>query len=63
MFITYLSTQQGSIRGHQVKYITEERQNWRISSNDKTNEMKEIKTFIALSLNPCDDDEDKDRFM
>lgn len=66
--IAYLSTQHSSIRSHQAKYIIEERQNWRkdikeniteFCSSDQINEMNGIKTFISLSLNPCDEEDQK----
>ncbi|MDC3423472.1 hypothetical protein NC797_02995 [Aquibacillus sp. 3ASR75-11] len=66
--ISYLSTQHSSIRSHQAKYITEERQKWRkdvkekialFCSSDQIKELKEIKTFISLSLNPRDEEDKK----
>lgn len=66
--VTYFSTQHTNIRSHKVKYITEERQKWRhdikqsvaefCSSVDQEKRSK-LKTFIILSLNPCDDKDKK----
>lgn len=66
--VSYLSTQHTSIRSHKVKYITEERQRWRhdlkqsvaefCSSTDQQ-EKERLKTFITLSLNPCDTEDQK----
>ena len=66
--VSYLSTQHTNIRGHKVKYITEERQRWRhdikqsvaefCSTTDKEKK-NQLKTFITLSLNPCDTEDQK----
>lgn len=66
--VSYLSTQHTNIRSHKVKYITEERQRWRhdikesvaefCSSTDQE-KLRKLKTFITLSLNPCDKEDQK----
>lgn len=66
--VGYFSTQHQSIRSHKVKYITEERQKWRhdikngvakFCSTDDLEEKRRLKTFITLSLNPCDSQDNK----
>lgn len=66
--VSYLSTQHINIRSHKVKYITEERQRWRhdikqsiaeFCSTEDQVKRSELKTFITLSLNPCDKEDQK----
>ncbi|WP_434122107.1 hypothetical protein [Salinicoccus roseus] len=64
---TFFTTRYSLIRSQKVKYITEERQKWRQDIKEKIvkfntaetlEDMKKIKYFIQLSLNP-DDEEDR----
>lgn len=68
--IAFLSTQLTSNKSYQVKYITEERQNWRKNikekiaefcslEQNKDSERRKIKTFMVLSLNPLDEEDNK----
>jgi hypothetical protein len=61
--ITAIFTKRSNDQNQQVKYITQERQEWRKEIRDKItafcntteiNEMKEYRTYLFLRLNPID---------